>query len=118
MRPRAIFLLCFAVAAMTLPKFFNALYAIFVTPGLYAAVWLVSNTLVLVSCYGLWQMRRWGVYLFLAGWGLKLAGILWFPMTQGRTPWLIWFPIIVLLVYLAVVAHYWKDMDGTPQSSD
>ncbi len=112
MRPRAIFLLAFAIAAMTLPKFLNALYAIFVSPSLYALIWLITNSLVLISCYGLWQMRRWSVYLFLVGWLGKLAGIIWFPITQGHTPWLIWFPVIVLLIYLAVIVHYWEQMDG------
>ncbi len=111
MRPRSIFLLCFAIVVMTLPKFINAVYALFVTPGSYALLWFVSNSLVLVSCYGLWQMRKWGVYLFVAAWLVKIAGVLWFPIEPGRSTLLLWFPVVVLLVYLAVVAHHWQDFD-------
>jgi len=101
---------------MTLPKFVNAVYALLVSPSSYALLWFVSNALVLLSCWGLWNMRKWGVYVFLVGWLMKIAGILWFSVEPSRSALMLGVPIIVLLVYLAVIAHHWQNLDKPLES--
>lgn len=73
----------------------------------------------LVSVYGLWAMKKWGVYLFLL---VVLLGV--FITYVISPPWVVqsplgwWVPFILPAIYLAVVLPYWGRLSGAAANDD
>lgn len=79
-------------------------------PAMELAVYgFVMYFLLFISVFGLWKMKRWGVFMFLALMVANIAVLFivkpaWLGSTQG-TPW---FSLLLPALYLAVVVPYWK----------
>lgn len=73
----------------------------------------------LVSVYGLWAMKKWGVYLLLL---VVLLGV--FITYVISPPWVVqsplgwWVPFILPAIYLAVVLPYWGRLSGAAANDD
>lgn len=111
-RPLAIWILCIAIVGITVPKLINALTALVVNPSLYPFLWLLVSAVILFACYGIWNRRKWGVYLFIAAWLVRSASIYLFPLGAVRDEFRLWYALIVLVAFLAVVASQWKWFAG------
>ena len=107
-RPVAIWILCLAIVAITAPKLINALVTLFLNPGLFPLLWLLVSAVILLACYGIWNRKKWGVYLFVGAWLARSASVYLFPLGGLRDEFRIWYAALVLLVFLAVVASQWK----------
>jgi len=65
--------------------------------------------LLFISAIGLWNMKRWGVFLFLPLMAVNIAVLFlvqpeWLGPSQD-TPW---FSLLLPVIYLVVVAPFWK----------
>ena len=86
----------------------NAVTALTVPAAIYG---VLANILSLVSVYGLWKMKRWGVYLFTAiiAVGMFITFVVippWAVKNEGH--W--WIPLILPIIYMCVVLPSWKQL--------
>ena len=82
----------------------------FEPPATELAIYAFSMyLLIFISVIGLWNMRRWGVFLFVPLMAVNIAVLFllrpeWLGPSQD-TPW---FSLLLPVIYLVVVAPSWK----------
>lgn len=110
MRPLPITILCLILFIAIVLGLISVLGSL--SLGIFSAgriLWiLIANLITLVSVIGLWQMKRWGVYLYLGGY---LVGVITFYIFPPRGAELLNNPVLVIivpLIYSLVIFPYWK----------
>ncbi|TAN52188.1 MAG: hypothetical protein EPN21_04515 [Methylococcaceae bacterium] len=113
MRPRAISLLCILLTIWESSMLLWALSLFIHVSDKAEVFFLLSSLGVLLSLGGLWLMRRWGVYLFLALWVISLfTQYSAFNLAENHlTSTFNW---LMLAIYLIVILPYWK-LFGLPR---
>lgn len=112
MRPRAISLLCILLAIWDASMLLWAL-SLFVQISDKASVFFLASSLgVLLSLLGLWLMKRWSAYLFVALWLISLFTqySAFDPTKHHLTSKFNW---LMLAIYLIVVLPYWRRLGQT-----
>lgn len=89
----------------------GAVGAVFTDFGAFTLFGLILSSVALLSYYGLWQMRRWSVILFLIVW-IVTAALQSFVYTAPTFFEHVryWLTLGVLPVYLIVVVPHWPSM--------
>ena len=108
MRPTLITIICAVLLLMTGIETVGIINSLFRQPLFKVLVQLALTMIVLVSALGLWSMKKWGVFLFLAAQAVTI-GITYYTMPPGGEKY---FPYMFILpaVYCAVVIPYWKKL--------
>ena len=82
----------------------------FEPPATELAIYVfLMNLLLFISVVGLWNMKRWGVFLFIPVTAVNIAVLFllkpeWLGPSQD-TPW---FSLLLPAIYLVLVAPFWK----------
>jgi len=106
MRPKPITILCAVLFVLAGIDSVSSIGAFMHFP-LSIALWKLTITMLgLASAVGLWEMHKWGVYLFLGAFFLSFGGLYYFPEAGPAEPSV--FLLLVPVIYLAVVLPYWK----------
>ena len=108
--PIPIAILCVVLFAGTAFDLAGVLMAAGKAPGGMFAWALAMNVAQIVSLVGLWALRRWAVYLYLAAFAAGVAA----AFLLGAPYQLRWLDVLAMVgvpaVYLAVVLPYWKEL--------
>src|SRR5262245_37146283 len=107
-RPMLINVLCcFMILAASVGLVANLL-GLRELPTPYRLKAAASNVAVVVSAVGLFQMRKWGYWLYLASYVLGIALFYVAPLKPYDTLQSNWLSIVWLVVFSGLVLPFWK----------
>ena len=105
MRPKPITILCAILFVLAGIDSVGAIGAFFHISFFKALFRLIITLMGLISTLGLWEMKKWGVFLFLATFFISFSYYYFFE-TASKDYLIMMF--ILPAIYLAVVLPYWK----------
>jgi len=108
MRPKSITILSAIFGAIWASQLIRDVISLAINPGLLVILSLLTASMALYACWGLWNMRRWSTYLFSGICILYIVIFLLFP-AGGPESWLktVFFTLLLVVFWGGVFPH-WK----------